>query len=96
MLLTQIIDEPNRKKAARPKHQADRYWHIAKMCGAAEVPPLDVQPRPASKDVIVGIFARVRSMARQSAGPPTGFRKTMELLCFAEDLLLVGDRRNPE
>ena len=25
MLLTQIIDEPQKKKAVRPKHQADRY-----------------------------------------------------------------------
>ena len=36
MLLTQIIDEPKKKKAARPKHHADRYWHIARSCGGAE------------------------------------------------------------
>ncbi|HEY5778873.1 MAG TPA: hypothetical protein VIT00_09050 [Terrimicrobiaceae bacterium] len=47
-LLTQIIDEPNKKKAARPRHQADRYWHIAKVCGAVEPPSKAGTSSPAS------------------------------------------------
>jgi heptosyltransferase-2 len=50
MLLTQIIDEPKKKKA-RSQHQADRYWRLAKHCGAVEPPPLSARSSPAQSGV---------------------------------------------
>jgi heptosyltransferase II len=79
MLLTQIIDEPNKKKAARPKHQADRYWHIARVCGAAEPPPLDIRTPPASKNIILGVCPGAE-YGPAKRWPADRFRKTMELV----------------
>ena len=70
MLLTQIIDEPKKKKAARPKHQADRYWHIAERCGAVEPPPLPATPSPAQADIVLGVCPGA-SFDPPSAGPPS-------------------------
>ena len=91
MLLTQIIDEPNKKKAARPRHQADRYWHIAKVCGAAEPPPPNIRPPPASKDIILGICPGAE-YGPAKRWPAERFRKTMELVSgrIACSWMIVG------
>ena len=79
MLLTQIIDEPQKKKAARPKHHADRYWHTAKACGANLPPSPSVGHYAPSESVTLGICpgAEYGSAKRW---PAERFRKTMELV----------------
>jgi heptosyltransferase II len=96
MLLTQIIDEPRKKTAARPKHHADRYWHLARSCGAAEPPPIGNRPSP-PVDLVVGVCpgAEYGPAKRWPAGR---FRKTMELVSkeVACSWVIVGtenDRR---
>ena len=79
MLLTQIIDEPKKKKAARPKHQADRYWHIAERCGAVEPPPLPATPSPAQADIVLGVCPGAE-YGPAKRWPTERFRKTMELV----------------
>ena len=66
MLLTQIIDEPKKKKVARPKHQADRYWHIAEQCGAVEPPPLPAQPAPPQTAIVLGVCPGAEYRTRQA------------------------------
>jgi lipopolysaccharide heptosyltransferase II len=78
-LLTQIIDEPKKKKAARPKHQADRYWHIAEQCGAVEPPPLPARPAPAQTAIVLGVCPGAE-YGPAKRWPADRFRKTMELV----------------
>ena len=79
MLLTQIIDEPKKKKAARPKHQADRYWHIAEQCGAVEPPPLPARPARVQTGIILGVCPGAE-YGPAKRWPAARFRKTMELV----------------
>ena len=80
MLLTQIIDEPKKKKAARPKHQADRYFHIAERCGAVEPPPIPVRPsRAIAGDIVLGVCPGAE-YGPAKRWPTERFRKTMELV----------------
>ena len=79
MLLTQIIDEPKKKKAARPKHLADRYWHIAERCGAVEPPPLPARPSPAQTAIVLGLCPGAE-YGPAKRWPTERFRKTMELV----------------
>lgn len=79
MLLTQIIDEPQKKKAARPKHHADRYWQIAKVCGAKPPPATWVRHSPLSEGATLGVCPGAEyGPAKQ--WPADRFRKTMELV----------------
>jgi heptosyltransferase II len=77
MLLTQIIDEPKRK-SSRPKHQGDRYWHLAKRCGAVEPQPLDRQS-PTPIDVVLGVCPGAE-FGPAKRWPTERFRQTMELV----------------
>jgi heptosyltransferase II len=79
MLLTQIIDEPKKTKAARPKHHADRYWHIAKACGAAESPPANIRPPLSGRKIILGVCPGAE-YGPAKRWPAERFRKTMELV----------------
>jgi heptosyltransferase-2 len=91
MLLTQIIDEPTKKKAARPRHQADRYWHVAKVCGAVEPPPANIRPPPQTKDIILGICPGAE-YGPAKRWPAERFRQTMELVSgrIACSWMIVG------
>ena len=77
MLLTQIIDEP-KSKTSRPKHQADRYWHLAKRCGAVEPQPLNRRSRT-PVDIVLGVCPGAE-FGPAKRWPPERFRKTMELV----------------
>jgi heptosyltransferase II len=77
MLLTQIIDEP-KSKTSRPKHQADRYWHLAKRCGAVEPQPLKRRSRT-PVDIVLGVCPGAE-FGPAKRWPPERFRKTMELV----------------
>ncbi len=92
MLLTQIIDEPKKKKAARPKHQSDRYFHIATRCGAVEPPPIPVQPSRAKTDGIVLGVCPGAEFGPAKRWPTERFRKTMELVSqeIACSWLIIG------
>jgi lipopolysaccharide heptosyltransferase II len=80
MLLTQIIDEPKKKKAARPKHQADLYFHIAERCGAVEPPPISVRPsRAVDNNIVFGVCPGAE-YGPAKRWPTERFRKTMELV----------------
>jgi lipopolysaccharide heptosyltransferase II len=78
MLLTQIIDEPKKKAAARPKHHAERYWHIARSCGAAEPPPAG-NGQSLQTDLVVGVCPGAE-YGPAKRWPVERFRKTMELV----------------
>ena len=75
MLLTQIIDEPQKKKAARPKHHADRYWHIEGVRGQPTAFTVSRSLRTERKRY-PSEFVREQSMG----WPAERFRKTMELV----------------
>jgi heptosyltransferase II len=77
MLLTQIIDEP-KKRTSGAKHQADRYWHLAKRCGAVEPPPLE-RGSPTPTDMILGVCPGAE-FGPAKRWPTDRFRKTMELV----------------
>ena len=79
MLLTQIIDEPKRKKAARPKHQADLYFHIADRCGGAEPPPISALPPREKARIVLGVCPGAE-YGPAKRWPTERFRKTMELV----------------
>ena len=94
-LLTQIIDEPKKKKTGPPRHQADRYFHIAERCGAVE-PPADQRSARANEGGPASAWRlpRFRIRARQalarralSKDHATGLGKIT---------LLVGGRWNRE
>jgi heptosyltransferase II len=95
MLLTQLIDEPKKKKAARPKHQADLYWHIAERCGAVEPPPLPTRPSPAQTDIVLGVCPGA-DFGPAKRWPAERFRKTMELVSqkVACSWVIVGTNRD--
>jgi heptosyltransferase II len=97
MLLTQIIDEPKKKKAARPKHQADRYWHIAEQCGAVEPPPLPARPAHVQTGIILGVCPGAE-YGPAKRWPAARFRKTMELVSqkLACSWIIVGTARDRE
>jgi lipopolysaccharide heptosyltransferase II len=79
MLLTQIIDEPQKKKAARPKHHADRYWHIAKACGANPPPAPSLDRFAPNESVTLGVCPGAE-YGPAKRWPAERFRKTMELV----------------
>jgi len=79
MLLTQIIDEPKKKKAARPRHHSDRYWRIAERCGAVEPPPVSVAPSRVKTDIVIGVCPGAE-YGPAKRWPTERFRKTMELV----------------
>lgn len=79
MLLTQIIDEPRKKTAARPRHHADRYWHLARHCGAAEPPPIPRPPSRPKNDLVLGVCPGAE-YGPAKRWPVERFRKTMELV----------------
>jgi lipopolysaccharide heptosyltransferase II len=92
MLLTQIIDEPKKKKAARPKHQADLYFHIAERCGAAQPPPISVrQSRAVGANIVLGVCPGAE-YGPAKRWPTERFRKTMELVSqeIACSWLIIG------
>lgn len=95
MLLTQIIDEP-KKKASRPKHQADRYWHLAKRCGAVEPQPLDKRA-PMPTDMVLGVCPGAE-FGPAKRWPTERFRKTMELVSqkVTCSWVIVGTDRDRE
>jgi lipopolysaccharide heptosyltransferase II len=95
MLLTQIVDEPKKKKAARPKHHADRYWHIAKACGAAESPPANIRPSLSGRKIILGVCPGAE-YGPAKRWPAERFRKTMELVSnqVACSWMIVGTERD--
>jgi heptosyltransferase-2 len=78
-LLTQIVDEPQKKKAARPKHHADRYWQIAKACGANPPAPTSVRRLPESESITLGVCPGAE-YGPAKRWPADRFRKTMELV----------------
>ena len=92
-LLTQIIDEP-KKGSSRPKHQADRYWHLAKRCGAVE-PPLLERPCPTPTDMLFGVCPGAE-FGPAKRWPSERFRKTMELVSqkIACSWIIVGTDRD--
>ena len=94
LLLTQIIDEPNKKKAARPRHQVDRYWHIAKLCGAVEPPSPKVGPRPSERNILGVCPGSEYGPAKR--WPADRFRKTMELVSskITCSWVIVGTERD--
>jgi lipopolysaccharide heptosyltransferase II len=94
-LLTQIIDEPKKKKVARPKHQADRYWHIAEQCGAVEPPPLPAQPAPPQTAIVLGVCPGAE-YGPAKRWPAERFRKTMELVSqkLACSWVILGTARD--
>ncbi len=77
MLLTQIIDEP-KGKSSRLKHQADRYWHLAKRCGAVEPQPL-AKRSTTPMDVVLGVYPGA-AFGPAKRWPTQRFRQTMELV----------------
>jgi heptosyltransferase II len=79
LLLTQIIDEPKKKKAARPKHQADIYFHIADRCGGVGPRPILAQPLRTTADIVLGVCPGAE-YGPAKRWPPERFRKTMELV----------------
>ena len=97
MLLTQIIDEPKTKKASRPKHQADRYWHFAKRCGAVEPPPLDEPRSPAQIEMVFGVCPGAE-FGPAKRWPTERFRKTMDLVSekVACSWVIIGTDRDRE
>jgi heptosyltransferase II len=78
-LLTQIIDEPQKKKAAPPKHHADRYWHMAKTCGANPPPSTSVHHSARSESVPLEVCPGAE-YGPAKRWPADRFRKTMELV----------------
>jgi heptosyltransferase-2 len=79
LLLDQIIDEPKKKKAGRPQHQADRYWHIARHCGAAERPAVTARPPGKKVANVLGVCPGAE-YGPAKRWPVERFRKTMELV----------------
>jgi heptosyltransferase-2 len=69
-LLTQIIDEPQKKKAAPPKHHADRYWHMEQTRRLQ----LRFITRRGAK-ALLSEFVQEQSMDRPSAGQQIAFAK---------------------
>lgn len=53
-LLNQIIP-PVKRNLAKPKHHAERYWHIAERCGAVRPPPINPQWVPPSDKTVIGL-----------------------------------------
>ena len=96
LLLTQIIDEPKVKKTSRPKHQADRYWHIAKRCGAIEPQSLET-PSPRQTEMVFGVCPGAE-FGPAKCWPTERFRKTMELVSqkVACSWVIVGTDRDRE
>ena len=78
-LLNQIVREPKKKKAAKPRHHADRYWHIAEFCGAAEVPPVAASLHSSSTVPLVGICPGAE-YGPAKRWPAERYRKAMELI----------------
>ncbi|HEY5813359.1 MAG TPA: lipopolysaccharide heptosyltransferase II [Terrimicrobiaceae bacterium] len=79
LLLDQVIDEPYKKHAARPRHQADRYWHIAKVCGAVKPTLATFRRRTSSTNIVLGVCPGAE-YGPAKRWPPDRFRKTMELV----------------
>ncbi|HEU4679289.1 MAG TPA: glycosyltransferase family 9 protein, partial [Terrimicrobiaceae bacterium] len=79
MFLTQIIDEPTKKKATRPRHHADRYWHIAKICGASDPAPAIVRSPPAGQRVTFGVSPGAE-YGPAKRWPAERFRQAMEIV----------------
>jgi heptosyltransferase-2 len=93
LLLTQIIDEP-KKRSSRPKHQADRYWHLARRCGAVEPPPLETRSSTPT-DMLFGVCPGAE-FGPAKRWPSERFRKTMELVSqkVACSWVIVGTDRD--
>lgn len=93
MLLTQIIDEP-KKRTSRPKHQADRYWHLARRCGAVEPPPLATRSSTPT-EMLFGVCPGAE-FGPAKRWPSERFRKTMELVSekVACSWVIVGTDRD--
>lgn len=53
-LLNQIIPEP-KKPGSRPEHHADRYWRIAKRCGATTQPSIPPQWNPPGGTPVIAL-----------------------------------------
>lgn len=79
-LLTQIIDEPKKKKTGPPRHQADRYFHIAERCGAVEPPPINApRVRTRGDRRVLGVCPG-SEYGPAKRWPAERFRKTMQLV----------------
>jgi heptosyltransferase II len=58
MLLTQIVDESQKKKAARPKHHAGRSRQIANACGATPPHASSVRLHAPGESIILASLSR--------------------------------------
>jgi heptosyltransferase II len=79
MLLTQIIDEPKKKVGGRPQHQADRYWHIARRCGAGRPPAVAARSAASKVANLIGVCPGAE-YGPAKRWPLERFRETMELV----------------
>jgi heptosyltransferase II len=71
-----------KKKEARPRHQVDRYWQIAKRCGGIEPPPVSIQPPPKNREIVLGVCPGAE-YGPAKRWPADRFRKTIELVSSA-------------